>query len=399
MKYTRKTKVIISWVLCLTIFVTSFAIFPKSMSASALDSSQLSQLQQQSQEIESRQAELDEKIEEARKNIEDQETLKDALQEKISSVEKQIDTTNQTIEQYNSQITDLNSQISNKEDEISSDYAALRKRLKVIYMAGEVSTVELILGSKDFGDFIDKVNLVKCLSAADQKIIDRLKGSITEINNDKDLAEDAKSKVNEEKQKLVSDRENLESLQKECDDLIAQLQGDQTELEEKNAEYDKEKANLENEMAQWLKEYYAQNGTQILPSDVAAGTYAWPAPSCPIITTDFTATHHGLDFACNGNAYGLPIVAAQDGTVIKANKTDTWGSGWGYYIMIDHGGSFATLYAHCSVIVTDIGATVKKGQVIGYIGNTGNSFGAHLHFECWYNGERYNPRYSLGIIE
>ena len=89
-------------------------------------------------------------------------------------------------------------------------------------------------------------------------------------------------------------------------------------------------------------------------------------------------------------------MAAEDGTVAIANRTDEWGSGWGYYIMLNHGDGFGTLYAHCSIIVADAGQQVKKGQVIGYIGNTGRSYGAHLHFECWHNGSRYNPRIALG---
>jgi hypothetical protein len=102
-----------------------------------------------------------------------------------------------------------------------------------------------------------------------------------------------------------------------------------------------------------------------------------------------------MDFACNGSAYGKPIVAAQSGTVIRANKTDSWGSGWGYYIMVDHGGGFSTLYAHCSVVVAEEGQQVQQGEIIGYIGNSGNSYGAHLHFECWFNGERYDPATEL----
>lgn len=398
MKHIHYSKSTICIVLCLTIFLSSFICFGSSFQANAAQSDEISQLQKQSQDIETKQQEIDKKLEDARNDIENQEKLRDTLQEKISSVEDKIDNLNKTIGEYNKQINSLEAEIDDKNAKIEDDYQKLRQRLRIIYMAGDVSTIEIILGAKDFGDFIDKVNLVKCLGEADEKLITELQDAISEINADKTKLEEARKKVDEEKKSLEDNRTNLEKLQKECDDLIKELQDNTQNLNEENKSYEQEKKELESKITQWYKDYFATNGTEILPSDTAAGTYAWPAPYCKIVTTEFNAqTHRGIDMACNGSAYGLPIVAAQDGTVINVNRTDEWGSGWGYYLMIDHGGSFATLYAHCSVIVAEVGDKVKKGQVIGYIGNTGRSYGAHLHFECWYNGERYNPRYALGL--
>lgn len=67
---------------------------------------------------------------------------------------------------------------------------------------------------------------------------------------------------------------------------------------------------------------------------------------------------------------------------------DSWGGGYGYHIKISHNDTFDTLYAHCSFICVTIGQKVKQGEVIGYVGTTGNSTGNHLHFEVWQNGER-----------
>lgn len=398
MKHRHFAKTAVCVVLCCSIFTAS-VVFSNATNADAADTSRLSQLQQQNQEIEQRQTEIDQKLEQARKDIENQQKLKEALDEKISAVEDKIDNLNQTIEEYNKQINSLQAEVDSKEDEISEDYEKLRQRLRIIYMAGDVSSIEIILGAKSFDDFIDKVNLVKCLGEADEKLITELQESISGINKDKEKLESARQKVNEEKQALEENRTELEKLQQECDDLIQSIQENADSLAEENEKYEQEKKDLENQITNWFKEYFAANGDEIFPSDTAAGTYAWPAPYCNIVTTEFEAgVHRGIDLACNGSAYGLPIVAAQDGTVINVNRTDEWGSGWGYYLMIDHSGSFATLYAHCSVIVADVGETVKKGQVIGYIGNTGRSYGAHLHFECWYNGERYNPKYALGTV-
>ena len=94
--------------------------------------------------------------------------------------------------------------------------------------------------------------------------------------------------------------------------------------------------------------------------------------------------HAGIDIAA---PEGTPIRAADDGTVILAG----WTGGYGNYTCISHGGAISTCYGHQSRIATSVGANVSKGQVIGYVGNTGHSFGAHLHFEVRINGNPVDP--------
>lgn len=84
-------------------------------------------------------------------------------------------------------------------------------------------------------------------------------------------------------------------------------------------------------------------------------------------------------------------MAAADGQVIEANATDSWGYSWGYYVLIYHNGTYSTRYAHMSSVAVSTGQYVTAGTIIGYEGNTGNSFGAHLHFEVYENGTRVNP--------
>jgi murein DD-endopeptidase MepM/ murein hydrolase activator NlpD len=94
--------------------------------------------------------------------------------------------------------------------------------------------------------------------------------------------------------------------------------------------------------------------------------------------------HAGIDI---GVGYGTPIQAAASGTVVLAG----WTGGYGNYTCIDHGGGLATCYAHQSSYAVGAGAQVSQGQVIGYVGNTGHSFGAHLHFEVRINGAPVDP--------
>ena len=93
--------------------------------------------------------------------------------------------------------------------------------------------------------------------------------------------------------------------------------------------------------------------------------------------------HKGLDVS-GADCYGKPIVAVQDGTVTWSNHSG-WGGGYGLGAYISHGDGISTRYAHMSQCLVNVGDTVKQGQVIGYIGNTGDSYGAHLHFEVRIN--------------
>ena len=130
---------------------------------------------------------------------------------------------------------------------------------------------------------------------------------------------------------------------------------------------------------------------------VGTGIFAWPLPQSFTITSQFgyrtdpftgeISYHSGTDIAA---PYGTPVLAAAGGTVTVANATDPWGGSYGYYVKIQHDGTFDTLYAHCSSICVTPGQQVQQGEVIGYVGSTGNSTGNHLHFEVWENGQRQN---------
>lgn len=125
------------------------------------------------------------------------------------------------------------------------------------------------------------------------------------------------------------------------------------------------------------------------------GIFQWPLPQSYTITSNFgyredpftheIAYHSGTDI---GAPAGTPILAAADGTVTIANSIDSWGGGYGYHVKLNHTDTLDTLYAHCSSICVVIGQQVKQGEVIGYVGTTGNSTGNHLHFEVRQNGSR-----------
>ena len=130
-----------------------------------------------------------------------------------------------------------------------------------------------------------------------------------------------------------------------------------------------------------LAQIITGQGASVAP--VAGTKMNWPVKGT--ITQYYSWRHNGLDIA---NKIGTPIYAAEAGTVVEA----AWNAGgYGYYIVIDHGGGKKTRYGHLSKFATSVGDEVEKGENIGFVGSTGRSTGPHLHFEVMIYGKRYNP--------
>lgn len=116
-----------------------------------------------------------------------------------------------------------------------------------------------------------------------------------------------------------------------------------------------------------------------------------------LITQEFGNGHSGIDIVGAGRTTDY-IIAHSDGKVIfcqkgyRNNKGSTGNASYGNCVKIQHANGYATLYAHLDTVNVSLNQTVKQGQVIGYMGNSGNSYGAHLHFEVWKNGVRINPK-------
>lgn len=116
--------------------------------------------------------------------------------------------------------------------------------------------------------------------------------------------------------------------------------------------------------------------------------FSFENPAVGVLTSNFGSRwgrmHKGIDIGADS---GAEIVAAESGTVICAK----WVNGYGNYIVIEHQNGYSTAYAHCQGFCVSEGESVKKGQVIGLVGSTGNSTGPHLHFEILLDGEHQNP--------
>lgn len=339
------------------------------------------------------QSKINNELKKIKSGLSAKENYKSAIETQIKEIQNKIDNENKKLDEINSTIEEKQNSINNIQADIDSKYAQLKKRVCVIYKAGDTSLIEILMESKNFTDLMDKADFIQKISKYNQDIINSLNLDIQKVASEKAIIEENKNQIDSIVKSLDDNKNKLEQAEKENEKNIAELKNSQNKKQSRLKQIESEKRTLENQMSS-----YTRNQTSRANVNYKNGRYVWPAPNCHVITSPYGprwgSFHSGIDIS-GGRAYGSPIVAACDGVVIKANSTNSWGSGWGYHVMIDHGNGYATLYAHCSTVNVRAGQQVKAGQVIARIGNTGHSFGAHLHFETWHDGKRYNPTTEL----
>ena len=351
--------------------------------------------------------------------IDDKQEEIDKQQENVDEIVAQIDELNIQIQNSRDAITEYETRIAEKEEEIKAleqeaedNITAFGESLRAIYMAGEVTTLEIILGASDFTDIVDKLQLVDTMNQRDTELLEELEEQIVAINDENAILDEEKALLEEEHKVLEDAQTELNTLLEEHEEALALLY---TEMEDAEALLDSiESSQSENE--QKILDYYEELRKQEEEANkpdapVIGGTipegggYVWPTPGHFYITSYYSEDrgsyyHGGLDIA-GSNFMGATTVAAASGTVIDSYSacSHNWGKygscgcngGWGNYVWIDHGNGKCTIYAHLSYPIVYSGEYVEAGQVIGYAGSTGYSTGAHLHFETRYNGVRYDP--------
>ncbi|HEY6730197.1 MAG TPA: peptidoglycan DD-metalloendopeptidase family protein [Solirubrobacterales bacterium] len=274
----------------------------------------------------------------------------------------------------------------------------LRERLVAIYTYGSTEDITaVVLSAEDYGDMVARAEYFDAINASDEALAERVRSLRDEAKKlvrvrktSKLTIEKARDQIAAKEQRLEVTRSTLESREGALVAARAKrrqtLNGVQGELHE----HEEVAADLRAEIAQEIAE--ATGGLPLpagpLPSPSAAG-FIWPIEGT--LTSGFGyrwgRMHEGIDIAA---AEGTPIRAAADGTVILM-QSEYESGGYGNYTCIDHGGGLSTCYAHQSSFATSTGASVSQGDLIGYVGNTGHSYGAHLHFEVRINGAPTDP--------
>lgn len=430
----NKLKRILCAMLCVCMISIPMAI-PTTVSAE--DS--ISDLEQQLQQLEQENQKYQKILDDTKSDIAEKEEYKSALVSKVQVLDEKIAVTRE-------KISSLNDDIKEKQDaydkgllEVEDQFDALANRLRILYMSGNATDLEIIFGAKDFSDLIDKMELVKSLANSDQELISEIQTKLDELSTKKEALEADKKDLETQQASLKSDQDEFNKLISDNDEILKNLYASNSE-----AQNSLESAALQSdEIEAKISQYYAaqkaaaEHAAQASQSSSSSGSssssssssssgssssgssssgsssvivpsgsgFAWPTPGFVSLSSEWfedreVYNHGGIDIAGAG-IMGTPVVAAADGTVVATNSscTHNWGKsyscgcggGYGNYVMISHAGGKMTVYGHLTSLTVSSGQSVSRGQVIGYVGSTGNSTGPHLHYECRLNGVRYNP--------
>jgi murein DD-endopeptidase MepM/ murein hydrolase activator NlpD len=388
------------------IFAAVLAVLLMSLFVPAVQPAQastLSELQKKQSTLKQQKAKVDAQIADLKKDKTKKQQYKDALNSQINTVEAQIDNLNDQITGLNSEIKEKESQIAQKQKKIEADFDKLKERLYAIYLTGDASTMEVVLNAKNVMDLADKTEILKAITEHDTELIHRLKEEMQSVSDEKETIEKNRDAVAENKKVYDQKQAELTSYVNEVNSAIADIAEDESSAEAQRRAIAKQEDAASAAVDKWYQEYYASlnknNGTNSGGGSggyVSTGNFTWPVPSCTNITSEYGARwggfHKGIDIS-RGGIYGAAIVAADSGKVIQAGYGH-YGTGYGGYgnvVAIDHGGGYSTLYGHMSHVAVSKGQQVTKGQVIGYVGSTGQSTGPHLHFEIRVGGVAKNP--------
>lgn len=388
MRHIRKREVVIllTMSIVLVILGNAFSVF-------AATSSELKNQQQNNQ-----------------KQIDDAKDEQEKIKSQMSSIQKEVENLNATIASYENEIDDLTDQIDetaskidkmsqeldNKQKELEEKEKLLEKRLVATYKAGDTSYLDLLLSSGSLTDFLSNYYLIEQLNDSDSKLIDTIKETKAQIEESKTQLEESKVQLEDARELQKNKKAALDISKSEKTQKVAQLSSEEQDLQKKIEDMQAQDTVIREAIkkAEAAEREANKNNGGNSPAKNPGG-YIYPVPSAYAkITTGMyysSGSYHGaVDFGTGGIA-GQPVYAVKSGTVVLTQALTT---SYGNYIIINHHDGTYTLYAHgqAGSICVSPGQTVSQGQQIMKVGSTGNSSGAHLHFEVRVSPGGYNNR-------
>ncbi len=432
MKNRKRLVSILAGVMAAIMLLTLLiSILPTRASAAASSSEirkQINSLQDDRKDIKNQISELQVQYQATSDEIADIVARKNVIDQEIGLLHAEIININEQISAYSVLIADQQEELDAAEarfDQLNED---CKTRIRAMEEEGTVSYWAVLFKANSFSDLLDRLNMVEEIASSDTRRLQELSDAAQRV-------EDAQAELAGEKAELEGTRTELDSTQKEldakrqeADDLIVQLiaKGEELKLQQEDLEAEdeellaqiaqKEQEYNEAKLEEWLA-YMAtyvppttvapsvpisdpngsnsnNSGSNSSGSDVTVGS-SWLVPcsykkiSSPFgfresPTSGASRYHQGVDLAANA---GTPIVASRGGTVTIASYSNSAG----YYVTINHGDGFSSIYMHMTNYVVSSGQKVNQGQTIGYVGSTGISTGNHLHFGIAQNGAYVNP--------
>ncbi len=392
------------------------------------------EVQSQIEDLKNQQSELESQLASLKKNKTDTESYIKDLDEKIKVYLGKVQEISAQIEETEAEIALTQENLEQAKEDEQQQYKALKARIKAMYEAGNVSYVQMLLGSGDLKSLLNDQEYISKINEYDhnlltnlQQIRDQIAAYEAELEEQKELQEAQKEEYELEKaslEKVVADKEEeLIAIGADIDSVNSDIVTTQEEIDAENAllaeiiEQERKAAEeaarrrAEEEARRRAEEEAQKNQSGNSSSSGNGGYYEEESPSYPssstgliwpvgstYITSYFgyrnsptagaSTYHQGIDIAAS---QGSAIWAAASGTVTTAS----YSSAMGNYVVISHGNGLSTVYEHCSALYVSAGDYVSQGSTIAAVGSTGISTGAHLHFGVMENGSYVNPLYYV----
>jgi murein DD-endopeptidase MepM/ murein hydrolase activator NlpD len=355
---------------------------------------------------------LEKSIEEKNNELQKIKEQRDSLQRSLDVVSEAGNSLKKDIQVYNTSINQLNLSIKSSavniekldmeidvlgndvrdmQNEIETKRVAIGRLIGEIQQADNESFIERLLKSESLSDSIAKTESIKTLNSALSINIKDLQSLRVEYKNKIELTKQKKGQKETQKDTLLTLQQITAEQKTEKQKILEVTKSQEQQYAKQLEELDKRQEEIGNAISGIEDKLRSSFNPTLLPIQ-RFGVLDFPLES-PYVTQCYgktpsalklykTKSHNGLDF---GTPIGTPIFATESGKIAKVGNNDRGTSRWskyqyGKYIVIKHDNNLATLYGHLSSQIVKEGAQVEKGTLIGYSGNTGYSFGPHLHF-------------------
>ena len=357
------------------------------------------------QEAQDEKAQLEKALKEAQGTIEDLKDSKGDIESKVTELNQQLIDISARITDLENQLTAKSEDIQETKDELAGakereaqQYADMKVRIQFMYENGQTSYLEALLSSRNISEFLNSADYIAQIQSYDRQKLTEYQDTVESIVNLEAQLEQEYTDLEALKSTVESNKATVAAMMRQKESELADISGD-IEDAQSDADYYAAEIQAQEELIAAIKRAEAEKAAAgVEEHPYTGGAFRWPCPSSTRVTSDYgtrvspmsgaSSNHKGIDI---GASAGADIIAAADGTVTAAS----YSSAAGNYVMIDHGGGFVTLYAHCSKLLVAEGQQVQAGDIIAEVGSTGRSTGNHLHFEVRINGEKQNPRSYL----
>ena len=445
MKNRKKFVSVMAGILATVMLLTLIlSILPSAATAATSSSeirNQINELEKQQAELDKEMAEIQKQYQENANDMQDMVNQKNVIDQEIANLNAQMELINEQIAAFNLLIADKQDELDAAQEKLAGLNEQNKARIRAMEEEGDLSYWAVLFKASSFADLLDRIAMIEEIAKADKRRLDEMsvaanevkaamadlqlqlaeqEEAIDELTEASLVQEEKRAKAEELLTQLVAKGEEYETMMDESEAAQDELL---LEIAAKEKEFDQAK------YREWLATSIVTTKATQAPTKPSGGgnsgggsggsgggggseggsggggggqtsSSGWLTPvSGYRITSVFGMRwhpvhggyrmHNGVDMACS---QGTPIYATRSGQVTTA----TYEKNAGYYVSINHGDGFSSVYMHMTHYVVKSGNYVSQGQLIGYVGSTGASTGPHLHFGISYNGSYVNPMKYVG---